>query len=83
MEEKACHRHFADWERHATWGTNLPVVEMGVYPESIQKLPRSHKRNGHLYFMKAEGRMHQANLYTLGNVGAPGEITIEHRIALC
>ena len=84
-EDKTFHRMLTEWWMGATWG-NAPVEEMGEYAGILDKLPRSEKQNGRLYFMRSEGRMHQANLYTLGNDGSPGEINIdmlEDRVRSC
>ena len=91
LDDKVFRRHFNEWWDSAaeTWGRRWrpPVQEMGVLVEGLQDLPRRAKQDGALYFTRGEdGRMMQANLYTKGNVGETGEVTvamIEERMRAC
>ena len=91
LDDKEFHRHFNEWwdSAPASWGRRWrpPVQEMGVLVEELQDLPRRAKQDGALYFTRGEdGRMMQANLYTKGNVGETGEVTvamIEERMRAC
>ena len=92
LDDKVVRRHFNEWWDSAaaeTWGRRWrpPVQEMGVLVEGLQDLPRRAKQDGALYFTRGEdGRMMQANLYTKGNVGETGEVTVamlEERMRAC
>ena len=91
MEDKEFHRRLYEWWRSApaSWGRHWrPVVqEMGVLKDKLEDLKRREKKDGALYFTRGkDGRVMQANLYTKGNVGETGEVTVamlEERMRAC
>ena len=91
LEDKEFHRRLNDWwsSAPASWGRHWrPVVqEMGVLKDNLQRLTREEKKDGALYFTRGkDGRVMQANLYTKGNVGETGEVTVamlEERMRAC
>ena len=83
---------YIQWLNNADWSSpsRRHVEEMGVLPSGVKSIARKDKINGRLYFMRGEEqgevRIRQANVYTLGNTGGPGEITvdiIERRMRTC
>ena len=91
VDDKVFHRLMGRWwdRAAAAWGSRWrpPVQEMGILGQSLKSLPRGEKREGALYLTGiTTGRIMQANLYTKGNVGEKGEVTVamlEERMREC